>query len=117
MADNLPCASPIRRFLMLRRYMLLSALLVAQLTIGAIAFVASPSGNARVDAAGIHAIAVGPGFTDVSPHQLVRTGGDILYTIAPTCDSYPSCPNNSLHVYRANQPGTPASFAEQDVTH
>ena len=64
-----------------------------------------------------HTIPVGAGFTDVSPHQLVRTAADVLYTVAPTCDSYPDCPNNALRVYRADQPGTPASFTEQDSAH
>ena len=58
-----------------------------------------------------------PASTDVSPHQLVRTSADFLYTVAPTCDAYPVCPNNSLRAYRADQSGTPASFAEQDSAH
>jgi hypothetical protein len=64
-----------------------------------------------------HQIAVGPGFSDVSPHQLVRTQGNVLYMVVPTCDSYPSCPANSLRVYRADQAGLPSSFSEQDVAH
>jgi hypothetical protein len=64
-----------------------------------------------------HSILVGPGFTDVSPHQLVRTSGDVLYVVLPTCDSYPSCPSNTLRVYRANQTGVPSGFTEQDSAH
>jgi hypothetical protein len=64
-----------------------------------------------------HQIQVGPGFSDVSPHQVVRTSTNVLYAVVPTCDSYPSCPSNSLRVYRADQPGTPSSFTEQDAAH
>jgi hypothetical protein len=102
---------------MRRRCLLLSTLLVAQLSIGAVAFLAAPGGIPHVAAAGNHNIAVGPGFTDVSPHQLVRTSTNILFTLVPTCDSYPSCPTNSLRVYRADQPGTPTTFTEQDSAH
>ncbi len=62
-----------------------------------------------------HAIQVGEGFTDVSPHQLIRTSTNVLYTVAPTCDVYPTCPNNTLRVYRANETDTPSSFSEQDM--
>lgn len=58
-------------------------------------------------------IQVGPGFSDVSPHQLVRTSGNVLYAIVPTCDSYPACPGATLRVYRADRLGTPGSFVEQ----
>jgi len=102
---------------MRRRFVLVFALLIGQIGIGVFAFVASSGGNAHVDAAGSHTIAVGPGFSDVSPHQLVRTSTNVLYTVVPTCDSYPSCPGNTLRVYRADQPGTPVSFTEQDSTH
>jgi hypothetical protein len=83
--------------------------LVATLAVSDMAAAASPPAS--------HTIQVGPGFSDVSPHQLVRTSANILYALAPTCDSYPNCPANSLRVYRADQPGTPASFAEQDAAH
>jgi hypothetical protein len=101
---------------MRRRFLLLFALLVGQVAIGVVAFDAS-FGAARVGAAGNHNLLVGPGFTDVSPHQIVRTGGNILYTVAPTCDSYPSCPGNSLRVFKADQVGNPTSFSEQDAAH
>lgn len=101
---------------MRRRCLVLTTLLVAQLALGAVAFTIAYAPG-RVAAAGNHSILVGPGFTDVSPHQLIRTSSDLLYAVAPTCDSYPSCPANSVRVYRANQPGTPTSFTEQDVAH
>ncbi|MBK7975112.1 MAG: hypothetical protein IPK07_18120 [Deltaproteobacteria bacterium] len=62
-------------------------------------------------------IPVGPGFTDVSPHQVVRTLGNVVYTVAPDCTSYPECPNSAIHVRKANQPGTPTSFTELDAAH
>lgn len=102
---------------MRRRFVLVVTLLIGQIGIGVFAFIASSGGNAHVDAAGSHTIPVGPGFTDVSPHQLVRTSTNVLYTVAPSCDSYPSCPNNTLRVYRADQPGAPTSFTEQDPSH
>jgi len=64
-----------------------------------------------------HSIQVGPGFSDVSPHQVVRTSTNVLYALVPTCDSYPSCPGNTLKAYRAGQAGTPTSFSEQDAGH
>jgi hypothetical protein len=83
--------------------------LIAALTVSAVMAAASPPAS--------HTVLVGPGFSDVSPHQLVRTSANVLYALAPTCDSYPDCPGNSLRVYRADQPGTPASFTEQDAAH
>jgi hypothetical protein len=74
-------------------------------------------GADRVEAAGPHSIFVGPGFTDVSPHQLVRTSGNVLYVAAPTCDDFPSCPNNGLRIYAATNSGTPSGFTEQDGAH
>ncbi len=62
-------------------------------------------------------IPVGPGYTDVSPHQVVRTIDNVVYTVAPDCTSYPECPNSAIHVRKANQPGTPTSFTELDAAH
>src|SRR5687768_13851551 len=45
-------------------------------------------------------VVVGDGFSDVSPHQIVRTSDDILYVIVPDCDAYPDCPESRLHAYR-----------------
>lgn len=69
---------------------------------------ATATSNGSTDARNIR---VGPGFSDVSPHQLVRTSNGDVYIIVPTCDSYPSCPSNRLVVYRGNQTGTPTIFA------
>lgn len=64
-----------------------------------------------------HQILVGRGYSDVSPHQIVRSSAGVLYTIAPDCSAYPECPNNAIHVMKANQPGTPTSFTEMDAAH
>ena len=62
-------------------------------------------------------VLVGLGYSDVSPHQLVRTSDDLLYVLVPSCAAYPNCPANTLNVYRANQPGAPTGFSVQDVAH
>ena len=72
-----------------------AALLVAPRALSQTPVLADPPG---------HTIQVGPGFTDVSPHQLVRTAANVLYALAPTCDSYPDCPGN----YPARLPRRPA---------
>jgi hypothetical protein len=70
-----------------------------------------------------HNILVGPGFSDVSPHELVRTSTNILYAIVPDCPAYPCAgagytgPANALHAYRAAAPGTPTAFNEVDIPH
>ncbi len=102
---------------MRRKILPLLLLLSGPIGVGIVAALVSIGGPTAVRAAGNHTIPVGPGFTDVSPHQLVRTSGNVLYTVAPTCDSYPDCPSNTLRVYRANQAGTPTGFTEQDSAH
>ncbi len=100
------------------RLTVLLSLTIAQVTVGSlIATLVVSNVAAAASLPASHTILAGPGYTDVSPHQIVRTGSNILYTIAPTCDAYPSCPGNSLRVYRADQSGTPASFSEQDAAH
>src|SRR5271156_3840069 len=77
---------------------------------------ASPSASASPASNLITGTLIGQGYTDVSPHQVVRTSSNVLYVIAPTCNSYPSCPANSLPVYAGNQPGIPTSFTQVDDT-
>jgi len=64
-----------------------------------------------------HQITVGQGYSDVSPHQIVRTTANVLYTVAASCSSYPDCPDNVIHVFEGNQPGTPTAFVEADAAH
>ncbi|MGN6672592.1 MAG: S-layer homology domain-containing protein, partial [Thermomicrobiales bacterium] len=63
-----------------------------------------------------HSIAVGLGFSDVSPHQIVRTSDDRLWIVVPDAGDF-QVANNKLHVYRATSTGTPGAFAEQDTAH
>jgi hypothetical protein len=60
---------------------------------------------------------VGPGATDVSPHQIVRTSTNYLYVIAPTTTTYPNNPQALLYVWKANQVGAPTSFEAKDSGH
>ncbi|MBK7974926.1 MAG: hypothetical protein IPK07_17125 [Deltaproteobacteria bacterium] len=58
-----------------------------------------------------HDITVGPGFSDVSPHQVVRTSAGLLYTVTATCKFYPSCgSSNTILVRKADQVGTPTAL-------
>jgi hypothetical protein len=76
----------------------------------------TPSPTAPATGGSNHAIVVGPGFADVSPHQLVRTGDDRLWVVVPDAGNF-QIANNKLHVYRATTTGTPGAFAEQDAAH
>ena len=62
---------------------------------------------------------VGPGTTDGSPRQIVRTSKDVLYVVAPNGTVYtPTAPTTTrLLVWAANRPGTPTSFSRQDLAH
>lgn len=70
-----------------------------------------------------HNVLVGPGYSDVSPRQVVRTSDNRVWIVVPTCEYYPTCDanhgtarqaSNSLVVYRADQTGTPTSFTRMD---
>jgi hypothetical protein len=63
-------------------------------------------------------ILVGPGYTDVSPKQLVRTSGNRLYIGVSNCEQYP-CVNvaQRLRMYRANTTGVPTGFTLMDTGH
>lgn len=60
---------------------------------------------------------VGPGTTDPSPHQLVRTSKNYLYVIAPTGTTYPTNPKATLQVWKANRAGIPSYYSPQDNAH
>lgn len=62
-------------------------------------------------------IPVGPGFSDVSPHQIVRTSNNVVYVAVPSCNSYPLCYGNSIGMQAGNKSGTPTSFEEKDSAH
>src|SRR5512139_419833 len=66
--------------------------------------------------AAVAQVAVGPGYTDVSPHQLVRTTGDRLYIAASTCDSYPcTASSQTVRMWRGTQTGLPTAFTRVDA--
>ncbi len=79
------------------------------------AAVLAPAPAATTLAAG--EIAAGAGFSDVSPHQLVRTSGNLLYVAVPECISYPTCYGNALKMMAGNRTGNPTAFVEEDAAH
>ena len=62
-------------------------------------------------------VTVGPGYTDVSPHQLVRTSGNVLYVITPTGTSFRLNTTATLVVSKGNVAGVPSAYIAQDVAH
>ena len=62
-------------------------------------------------------VRVGPGTTDPSTHQLVRSSTNVLYVIAPDGQNFPSNPNALLRVWKANVAGAPTAFSPQDDAH
>ena len=62
-------------------------------------------------------VRVGPGYTDVSPHQLVRTSGNVLYVVSPNGTSYKSNTTATLIVSKGNLAGVPTAYVAQDVAH
>ena len=62
-------------------------------------------------------VKVGPGYTDVSPHQLVRTSGNVLYAITPNGTFFAGNTSATLVVSKANQSGIPGSYVAQDLAH
>lgn len=61
-------------------------------------------------------VAAGEGYSDVSPKQLVRTAGNVLYIITSNADNYPGGDlTNRIRVVKGDQTGLPTSFTEQDV--
>ncbi len=75
---------------------------------------ASPAMSAQAIAG---EVAAGPGFSDVSPHQIVRTSRNVVYVSVPACISYPTCFGNSLKMQAGNKTGNPTAFSEQDAAH
>ncbi len=101
---------------MRRRFLLLFALLIGQIAIGVVAFDAS-FGAAVCRAAGNHNLLVGPGFTDVSPHQSSAPAATSSTPSPPPATPILLAPTTRCASIEANQPGTPTSFTEQDAAH
>lgn len=65
-----------------------------------------------------YTILVGPGYSDVSPKQLVRTSGNRLYIGTSNCEQYPCTDvTQTLRIYRANSLGVPTGFTLVDSQH
>ena len=62
-------------------------------------------------------IYAGPGYSDVSPHQLVRNSRNVLYVAVPSCGLYPACPSNAIAMQTATTASVPLGFLEQDGAH
>jgi len=79
---------------------------------------ATPQGTGTTVPTGNRNIAVGGGYTDVSPKALVRTADNRLYAGVSTCDNYPcALTTQMLHMYRADSTGVPTGFTRKDSTH
>lgn len=60
-------------------------------------------------------VQVGDGYTDVSGKQVVRTSGNVLYTVAANCDSYPGTVlTQTIRVNKSNSTGVPTGFTRKD---
>jgi hypothetical protein len=60
---------------------------------------------------------VGPGATESSQRQVVRTRDDVVYIVSVDDGGWGVGPHSALHVYRAKTAGIPTAFALQDATH
>ena len=97
---------------------LLRAIVVLAFSVPLVAAAPVATFNISVASNGLDTeISAGPGFSDVSPHQIVRTSSNVLYIATPSCaGGYPNCPGgNYITMQKANQSGTPTSFSEQDA--
>ena len=63
------------------------------------------------------AVAGALGFSDVSPHQVVRSRANVLYAVVPTCNDYPACTGNDLRAWRGDVAGTPGAMIAVDDAH
>jgi hypothetical protein len=63
-------------------------------------------------------IPVGAGYSDVSPKQVVRTSGNVMYAVVPNCDIYPDFSANGLtqtiRVYKGDSTGVATGFTRKD---
>lgn len=103
-----------------RRQAILLGLVIGQVCVGMV-LLSFGLTNTRTLAAASHTILVGPGFSDVSPHQIVRTSDNRLWVVGQDGNNTTATADGShaskLHLYRADQTGTPSSFTEQDAAH
>jgi len=62
-------------------------------------------------------VQVGPGYTDVSPHQVVRTSANVLYVITPNGTFFSNNKTATLVISKGNKAGIPTSYSVQDAAH
>jgi len=93
----------------MRFFGVLGALLVLAAT--AAPAVAAPLGTAGP------LVVVGPGVSETSQRQLVRTSGDRVYIASVDDEGYGLGPDARLHMYRATTTGSPTAFAVADAAH
>lgn len=84
----------------------------------ATAIVAPPTATSPPVGGANYSVHVGPGYTDVSPRQLIRTSGDRLYVAASNCENYPCTDvGQTLRMFRAISTGVPSGFSRADQQH
>jgi len=66
---------------------------------------------------GTNTAPVGAGYTDVSPHQIVRDSNNYLYVVAPNGTKFKGNTAAQLLVWKGNQNGAPTSYTVQDQIH
>lgn len=74
----------------------------------------TPSQTALATSGAVAVALVGPGTTDPSSHQLVRTSTNVLYVIAPDETAFGTATTAHLRVNKANVAGPPGSFTLKD---
>jgi chitodextrinase len=63
-------------------------------------------------------VAVGPGFTDASAREVIRTRGDRVYLfLADDTAQRKGTGPGVIHAYKSNQAGIPTAFSEVDGAH
>lgn len=62
-------------------------------------------------------VSVGPGVSENSQRQVVRTADGVVYIAAVDDDGYGQGPDAWLHMYRARTIGIPTGFAVADASH
>jgi len=84
----------------------------------ALASVASTPAAAQTPATHSIRVAAASGYTDVSPKQIVRTSGNVVYIVATNCDNYP-CESSSqtVRVWKGSTSGAATSFVRMDAAH
>jgi hypothetical protein len=97
-----------------------AAACVARLVVPVIVFCFAAGAPVGAQTPSTHAIPVGAasGYTDVSPKQIVRTSGNVVYIVAVGCDAYPCMESSqTIRVWRGDGTGAQTAFSRQDSAH